>query len=507
MSQPHTRDLPILVPPGSGLAAHTPYLVVLRGGTLGQAFRVDGDITIGRNPECGVRLMSDSVSRVHARVFRSVEREYVLEDLDSRNGTFVNGVRIRAQILHDGDRVQIGHDVLVKFAFYDELDQQLREAQKLEALGSLAGGVAHDFNNLLTVILGGVSYLQEALAAQQLDVEDAKKVLVATAKATEQAALLTHELLGFARRGQFEQSVVDMAQVAEKTVRLISRTFDRIIHIETEVEENLAVIGDRVQLEQALLNLCLNAREAMPSGGTLRIIARSAEVSSLSHFAQRLKPGAYVELRVSDTGAGMDEETRRRVFEPFFSVKRGGSGLALATVYGITRSHGGAVDVQSQPGQGSTFSMLFPRHEGSPAVPGPLPHVTTAPAEARSAVVLVVDDEDAVRDMLRRLLERSGYKVIEAHDGVSALESYREHQSEIGLVILDLVMPQMAGAEVFRHLRDIDPEVRVLVSTGFDDGQAEEVVALGASGYLRKPYRLRDMVAAVQQALAEKPGS
>jgi len=364
-----------------------------------------------------------------------------------------------------------------------QLEQQLLQAQKMEAVGTLAGGIAHDFNNLLVGILGYASLLQRELPADsslQADVE----TIVHSAR---RAADLTSQLLALTRHDHLEVRPLSLNEVVTEVARLLSRTLDKAIVIETCLSDDLDTIeGDAGQLHQMLLNLALNAGEAMPQGGRLVIETTNMTLSAeQARVDLNLEPGRYACLSVTDTGHGMDEETLARIFEPFFTTKEQGGGLGLAMVYSITKAHEGAIHVYSEPSVGSTFKVYLPTTANS---------VSDVPSGECQAVggtetVLVVDDEEPVRRLLQRVLEGSGYTVLLAQDGCQAVDLYRQRSDEIGLVILDMIMPQMGGQEAFNRLQEISPQVKVLLSSGYSArGRAEEILCTGIHGFLQKPY-------------------
>ena len=472
------------------------YLVVLSGGVTGQTFEIDRRMVIGRSDQVDLRLGDDMLSREHAVIFPTPDDEFIIQDLNSSNGTWVNGERIVEYSLRNGDRIQIGRAVW-KFAFQDDLEAKLRDAQRMEAVGSLAAGIAHDFNNLLGIVSGGVSYLEDIIGEAGVDLPDASTMLADMGAAAERAAALTRQLLSFARHGELEQEPIDVTLVIEESVHLASRTFDRMIKIDTRIDADLRLLGDRSQIQQMMLNLCINARDAMPDGGTLTVRARATNLDTeQAALLGDVGAGAHIVLEVADTGVGMDDVTRSRAFEPFASTKGFGRGLGLATVYGIVRGHSGTIEIDSELGEGACFRIYLPALTMSDVEllpPPPPPPVAVAPAHTvrKAGVVLLVDDESAVRSVASRLLKRLGYTVVEACDGREAVAVYYLRQEEIDFVLMDLIMPEMSGAETYAQLRGMNPGVKVLVCSGFDGGQAREVLDSGAAGFLPKPYSLK----------------
>jgi len=345
------------------------------------------------------------------------------------------------------------------------LEKQLRQLQKMEAVGQLSGGIAHDFNNLLGVILGYSEILEEGLG------ENAKlrKTAQEITKAGQRAASLTRQLLAFSRQQLLEPKVLNLNSVVADTQEMLRRLIGKHIEITSKLATDLGhVKADQSQIEQVIMNLALNARDAMPDGGKLVFETRNVELDedyALHH--PPTVPGKYVELIVSDTGAGMDAQTQSHIFEPFFTTKeRGkGTGLGLATVYGVVKQSGGYIWVYSEPGMGSTFKVYLPRvtKAGQPSSPG---KAVTAPARG-SETILLVEDEESLRTLTRTVLERNGYTVLEASGGQEAIEIARRHAGSIDLVLTDMVMPGMSGHEVARHVAVERPRTKVIYMSGY----------------------------------------
>ena len=386
----------------------------------------------------------------------------------------------------------------------EELQERLRQSQKLEAIGTLAGGVAHDFNNLLTGILG-YTWLLKQNAAPEGDVYRAAVVIE---NAAERAAELTRQLLGFARQGKHQEVPVDLNQLVGEVTELLGRTFDKAVavHVAPPTYE-LRVLGDPGQLHQVLLNLAINARDAMPGGGDLYFetgVVDGARVPRAAH--PHLGRGPHALLEVRDTGCGIREGDLQRIFEPFFTTKEQGkgSGMGLAMVYGIVQAHHGAIEVESREEAGTTFRVWLPLIDGLRLDPDA---ARRSAADGQTPVrgeglVLLVDDEEIVREMARELLSSLGYEVVLARNGLEAIERFVEHRSRIRLVLLDLVMPRMGGRECLRALKRIDPKVRVLLSSGWQrEGLLQGALEDGALGFLSKPYPLVTLSQAVSRAM------
>ncbi len=381
------------------------------------------------------------------------------------------------------------------------LEERLRQAEKLHAIGQLAGGVAHDFNNQLTAILGNAAALEEGLA----DRPELREAAGAIRQSATRSANLTRQLLAFARRGQVQQARVDVHQVVGEVLRLLQHSIDKRIVLVTDLAACPAsTIGDPAQLHHALLNLALNSRDAMPSGGTLRFSTRVVDLEAGRRARVLVEPaaGPLLEVAVSDSGVGMDRETLARLFEPFFTTKPvgQGTGLGLSAVYGTVRSHRGGLDVESQPGRGTTVTLWLPLAADEAGAEGHGPAADPAGTRAR---ILVVDDERLVRDTLRRMLAHAGHEVLTASLGEEGVAIFRERWRDLDLVILDMVMPDLKGPDVYARLRAIDPEVRVVLSSGYSaEGEAQAVLDQGQATFLQKPFTLQAVCAAVAEAVA-----
>ncbi len=383
-----------------------------------------------------------------------------------------------------------------------ELSRQLVQAQKMEAIGTLAGGVAHDFNNLLTVMLGYSELLlaDEDLPAQYRD--DLTKIN----QSAKSGADLVQRLLMFSRKTEINPQPLNLNTRIEQLQKMLSRTIPKMIEIRLALADDLAAINaDPTQVDQVLMNLAVNARDAMPEGGALTIQTQNITLDESyadSHLGA--KPGRYVLLSVSDTGNGMDKETLQHIFEPFFTTKRPGegTGLGLAMVYGIVKQHGGHIMCHSEPGRGTTFKMYFP----APASDEELRRdQMEAPAPGGSELILIVDDEKPIRELGSRIFTNAGYKVITASNGNEALDVYKARGGEIALVILDLIMPEMGGEQCLESLLSIDPSVKVVIASGYAArGKTKHAIESGAKGFVSKPYEIRQVLAVVRAVLDEE---
>lgn len=366
------------------------------------------------------------------------------------------------------------------------LELMLRQSQKMDAIGQLAGGFAHDFNNLLGGIIGYAELLT-LTAADNPVVSEYAHVIMNTAT---QAAEMARRLLDFSRKNIAKKAAVDVKEILKKTISLLERTIDRKISIECECDGRPRIIfADVSQLQNAFLNVCINARDAMPNGGKISLGIRDLELRTPEVFgAFKLGAGLYVDIRISDTGTGMPREIMDRIFEPFFTTKETGkgTGLGLTAVYGCVRDHSGAVTVESRKGKGTSFRFIFPLHSET---------VDDHPAESCDIAqygsgerVLVVDDEETLREMAKEMLSRIGYEVETAADGIEALEKYRKRVFD--LVLLDAIMPRMNGAETFEGLKAINPAVKVIFCSGYSEGVLSSEQGKPGSGYLQKPFSL-----------------
>ena len=469
-------------------------LTTLMGRGFGKRYRLDAENLIGRASDCTIRLAAADASRHHARIVRSDDGSFTLHDLNSHNGVRVDGERVEVHTLKAGDRVAIGAETVFLFTLRSREEDEIVEVQKMESMGQLAGGIAHDFNNLLAAIIGNAELALEVVDTAPSSLTLAHDCLEDVLGAANRARDLVTQLLGFARRGNWEESPADLAAVVGEVLQLLSRTFDPNIQIEVDVDEGLYVVGDRSQLFQMILNLCLNSRDAMAEGGRLSVTARLSDPQKDPDLAQ--EPGRRVLITVQDSGQGMDAETRERLFEPFYTTKEMGcgTGLGLAVVYGIVTSHGGRIRVQSELGVGTTFFVTLPAMDEAPPEQADLtatilPGILAETRRSGRDRVLVIDDEEVVRRGIRRMVQGLDFTVLEAGDGPSGLALFREHSPRIALVILDLVMPGMDGEQVLAVIRGIEPQARVVVVSGYhDEAKVNTLSRAGASGFLPKPF-------------------
>ncbi|MBD3368432.1 MAG: response regulator [Candidatus Eisenbacteria bacterium] len=385
-----------------------------------------------------------------------------------------------------------------------QLEAEYHHSKKMEAIGQLAGGIAHDFNNLLTTIQGYAQLLSLKLPEEYRDLPGLKEIVMAT----ERAAGLTRQLLSFSRRDKARTGPVRLNDIISDTMKLIARMLGDGVEIELDLEQSLPLmVGDQQQISQMIMNLAINARDAMPDGGRLTVSTHGLEV--VGPLARRFSiPGIdrCQVIEVSDTGVGMDEETRERIFEPFFTTKEEGrgTGLGLSIVFSVVRRHGGFVDVTSERGEGTTFSIYLPMRvpeEEAASETEPKTHVLTGREK-----ILVVEDDASVRTMIREVLEAQGYEVVDVNNGREALESYRENGRDVSLVMTDVVMPEMGGHEMWEKLAEEGLDVPMIVMSGFPQDQDTNELVQGADRFLQKPFGPKEIARAVRLTLDEAVG-
>jgi two-component system cell cycle sensor histidine kinase/response regulator CckA len=363
-------------------------------------------------------------------------------------------------------------------------------------LGTLARGIAHDFNNLLMGIQGRTSLMLMDTDFGHPYYEDLKGI----EDIVRSAADMTKQLLGFARSGKYEVKPTDMNEVIQKSAQMFGRT-KREIKIHTKYQENIwSVEADPSQIEQVLLNLYINAWQAMPGGGDLYLQTDNLTLDESHSKPYRLNPGKYVKISITDTGVGMDEAIRERIFEPFFTTKAmgRGMGLGLASVYGIIKNHDGIINVFSQRGEGTTFDIYLPA-SAKKVISG---KTLQKKALKGAGTVLLVDDEDIIVSIWEKNLKTMGYDVITAKNGKEAIERYKENLARVDIVLLDMIMPEMGGGETYDRLKEINPNVRVLLSSGYSiEGQASEILKRGCNGFIQKPFRMRLLLKKMKEIL------
>jgi len=426
-------------------------------------------------------------------------------DVIRKDGSNVS-LELSVSLLKDQDGQPMGYrgvlrDVSERKEAEEEkhkLETQLQQAQKMESIGTLAGGIAHDFNNILMGIQGNASLMLLKIESDHPNYEKIKNIEKYVQNGTE----LTKQLLGFARRGKYLIKASDLNEIIDKSSSLFART-KKEIRVHTDLSQDLWTAEvDRGQIEQVLLNLYVNAWQAMSNGGDLFLQTENVILDRSYFKPYKVEPGRYVKISVSDTGVGIDKETQKRIFEPFFTTKEmgRGTGLGLASVYGIIKSHGGYINVYSEKEKGTVFTIYLPASEKE--VPK---EIESGPAAIikGSGIILLIDDEKMILDVGVELLEELGYKVKSAMSGQEAIDVLKEERGKIDLIIMDMIMPGMGGGETFDRLKEIDPDIKVLLSSGYSiNGQATKILRRGCDGFIQKPFNMNQLAEKVQRILA-----
>jgi two-component system, cell cycle sensor histidine kinase and response regulator CckA len=474
-------------------------LVVLVGPDAGKRITVGDGVIVGRDVDGRGLIIDEGVSRRHMRVSRQADGSHLVEDLGSRNGTYVNGQRVEAAPLQSGDKVAVGSGTILLFTRNDRYEEQVVRAQKMQALGQLAGGVAHDFNNLVLAILGNVDYLKTRDHDAPPDVTECLGEIETAAR---RAAQLTRQLLSFARKRESVMEPVDIPALVHEATSLLRRTLPRNVELVADVTPGLGVMGDSAQLLQVLINAGINAGQAMPTGGRLGIRAERFSMHG-DTMPIGLTPGRYVRIEIDDSGMGMDADTLSRAFQPFFSTKPDGegTGLGLSTAQSVVRDHGGEIDIRSRVGEGTRVSVYLPASEPS----RPLHLAADAPLSALDGVVLLVDEEPLVRNTARRLLQSFGIDALVAADAVEASVLIERRGPAIDLVVFGDELPGSTLESLVADLRQWVPNAELVVSTSKTEPERmEQLEQLGVLGLLRKPYGARALWGKVWLALERR---
>ena len=383
-----------------------------------------------------------------------------------------------------------------------KIEFQVQQAQKMESIGTLAGGIAHDFNNILMGIQGNASLMSLKTEISHPIYEKIKNIETYVENGTE----LTRQLLGFARRGKYHTIATDLNDVIQKSSSMFGRT-KKEIRIHTDLMPDIRTVEiDRGQIEQALLNLYVNAWQAMPAGGDLYLktenVVLDADYENVQPY--KVETGNYIKITVTDTGSGIDNQTKQRIFEPFFTTKEmgRGTGLGLASVYGIIKSHGGYINVYSEKNQGTTFTIYLPASGKEVLQETRMPVATVSRG---TGTILLIDDEQMIIKVGQELLAELGYKVLTAESGPDAIKLYEKNADKIDLVIMDMIMPGMGGGETFDHLKEIKSDIKVLLSSGYSiNGQASEILKRGCDGFIQKPFNINQLSEKIQGIIASK---
>jgi two-component system cell cycle sensor histidine kinase/response regulator CckA len=410
------------------------------------------------------------------------EEDVTVTPVRDASGTIVNFVGVKRDVSREA-----------------QLQRQLLQAQKMEAVGTLAGGIAHDFNNLLQAITGYSELLMGGKNQKDPEFDDLKRIY----DSSKRGADLVKSLLLFSRKVQPELRPVDLNHEIVEVQKLLSHTIAKTIKIDLRLSGKLeSVLGDTSQIGQVLMNLCVNARDAMPDGGTLTIETTNVQLDKdYCAVHPEEKPGPYVLLAVSDTGQGMDKETLSQIFDPFFTTKGvgKGTGLGLATVFGIVKQHGGQITCYSEPGQGTTFKIFFPAIQTEKTSET---QIQDAPIQRGTETILLVDDEESLRKVNSRLLYKYGYRVIMASNGKEALEIYQREGESISLIILDLIMPVMDGRKCLEEILRVNPNAKVIIASGDSEkGLANFIRGKRVKGFVNKPYDIRELLTTIREVL------
>jgi signal transduction histidine kinase/CheY-like chemotaxis protein len=442
--------------------------------------------------------------RIMNKVYRTGEPSKITDfEIIARDGRTIT-VELSAYLTRDkaGEPigfVGVGRDVSEKYVAETEkkkLEAQLQQAQKMEAIGNLAGGIAHDFNNILMGMQGNASLMLLNMDTDHPYYEKVKGI----ERYVESGAALTKQLLGFARGGKYEVKITDLNDLITKTALMFGRTKKEInIHTD-DLQPVRNVEVDQSQIEQVLLNLFVNAWHAMPGGGDLYLGTDDVDIDENFIKPYRVEPGSYVCITVSDNGLGMDKATQQRIFEPFFTTKKmgRGTGLGLASAYGIIKNHGGFIEVESEAGEGASFHIYLPASDKQ------VIDETDAFEEVLKGneTILLVDDEMMIIEVGQEILNALGYEVLPALSGQEAVEIYTNKNTSIDMVVLDMIMPGMSGGEAYDQLKKINPQVRVLLCSGYSlSGQATEILDRGCDGFIQKPFKLRELSVKIREIL------
>jgi len=445
------------------------------------------------------------MERITERLRETGKPENVTDyDVICKDGSNVS-LELSVSLLKDQDGLPMGYrgvlrDVSERKKTEEEkykLESQLQQAQKMESIGTLAGGIAHDFNNILMGIQGNASLMLLKIESDHPNYEKIKNIETYVQNGTE----LTKQLLGFARRGKYLIRATDLNEIIDKSSSLFARTKKEIRVHATLLEDLWPAEVDRGQIEQVLLNLYVNAWQAMANGGDLYLQTENVILDRSYVKPYKVEPGRYIKISVSDTGVGIDKETQERIFEPFFTTKEmgRGTGLGLASVYGIIKSHGGYINVYSEQEKGTVFTIYLPASQkavSSEKETGPTTIIKG------SGAILLIDDEKMILDVGIELLEELGYTVQSAMSGQEAIDIFQKDRGQFDLVIMDMIMPEMGGGETFDRLKEIDPDVKVLLSSGYSiNGQATKILRRGCDGFIQKPFNMNQLAEKVQKIL------
>ncbi|NUN97892.1 MAG: response regulator, partial [Candidatus Omnitrophica bacterium] len=433
------------------------------------------------------RMEGEEISRVYE--FRAVRKDGAVIEIE---GSF--------DLIRRGEQVIGIQGIFRDITERKRIQESLFEQQKEQTIITLAGGIAHDFNNILLGVMGNAALLEDELAGLPSAKSLVKNILTSSARMAE----LTNQLLAYARGGKHRPEPSSVNEIIEDTLKILHGSLHSSVRVERHLDPAIwPVEADRTQMSQVFLNLFVNALEAMDMGGTLTVRTENVRHATLWHGpgAEQMAAGDYVHIAVTDTGVGMTEETRRRLFEPFYTTKFMGRGLGLAASQGIIYNHRGVIVVDSEQGRGSTFHVILPKSERCLATQS-----APSPAATRhNGTILVVDDEETVRDVAGRMLKRLGFQVLLAEDGAAGLALHEQNRSKISLVLLDIQMDGMSGDEVFERMIEIDPEVRVILSSGYEETAVTTTFRCSEkiAGFIQKPYTMATLTRTIDEVLGE----
>ncbi|MCF8143652.1 MAG: PAS domain S-box protein [Deltaproteobacteria bacterium] len=451
----------------------------------------------------------EQVQKAFDKVYNTVEPEQSAEWRVLRPDGSRRDVEASVSLVRNMEGQPLGYRGIIRDVTERRLAEETKKrfenhiqvAERIESLGTLAGGIAHDFNNILMGIQGRISLMLMNMDESYPPVEHLKII----EDYVQNAANLTKQLLGLARGGKYEVKPVNLNEIVSRTSEMFGRTKKEITIHSTYQDDIWIVEADRRQIEQVLLNMYVNAWHAMPGGGEMYIETRNVVIDEEDSISYAVDPGRYVRISVTDVGIGMDEATRQRIFDPFFTTKEmgRGTGLGLASAFGIIKNHGGFINVYSEKGHGTTFHICL-KVTGNAA---PEEDAQRAGIQKGSETVLLVDDEEMITKIVKELLETLGYTVLLARSGTEAIETYRASWETIDIIILDMIMPGMSGSETFNRLKAINPDMKVILSSGYSmNGQVKEILDRGCNGFIQKPIRIADLSQKLREILDDRRG-
>ena len=466
-----------------------PAFTCVFGWTLDECFGKSMDVFVPEDAWPEIKTMSDKL--LAGKSFSGIETRCY-----TKEGNIIH-VSISGAVYRDREGNPRGSAVNLRdISEQKKLERQLQQIQKMEAIGTLAGGIAHNFNNLLMGIHGHTTLMHLQIGPDHPHVEHLKGI----EDCIKSSVKLTKQLLGFARGGKYEIKPTDMNEIIDKSADRFGRIKkDVTIHLKSQ-PDIWSVEVDQKQIEQVLLNLYVNAWQAMPGGGDLYIQTENVVVDENCKRPYQVEPGKYVQISLTDTGVGMDKAIRERIFDPFFTTKRmdRGAGLGLASVYGIIKNHGGFIDVYSEKGIGTTFKIHLPASEKEPVKEKNVYKKVLRGTET----ILFVDDEDIIIRVGKDMIESLAYEVLIAENGKEAIEIYKKNMDKIDMVMLDIIMPVMDGGETYDKLKEINPDIKVLLSSGYGiNGQATEILDRGCNGFIQKPFNMRALSKKIRDIL------